>query len=382
MLHIDWRQSQVDVDTFLRDYWQRKPLFIKGGLAQFSPQFDPDELAGLACEEDVESRIVTERSDPPWQLRRGPFNDDDFAALPETHWTLLVQSVDVYDENVAALLDAFRFIPQWRLDDVMVSFAVEGGSVGPHFDQYDVFLVQGMGRRHWRLGQDCDHHSPRLENTPLHILKDFEETHSFICEPGDVLYIPPGVAHYGIALENCMTFSVGFRAPSVAEVLDQFADAAGEQSHASQRFTDARQTNDSHCGAISTADIDTLRRMISEQLEDDASIARWFGRFMTECKHPLDDLEEPLLAREIPELLAEHDLFMAPGARLAYFNTPDGCQLFANGSVINISSAHKARVIAVADRADCALAELQNHLDDEACQIIAALVNVGALSVE
>ncbi|MEY3017029.1 MAG: hypothetical protein RL336_164, partial [Pseudomonadota bacterium] len=144
----------------------------------------------------------------------------------------------------------------------------------------------------------------------------------------------------------------------------------------------ARQANDSHCGAISTADIDTLRRMISEQLTDDASVARWFGRFMTECKHPLEDLEEPLLAREIPELLTEHTLYMAPGARLAYFNSPDGCQLFANGSVIDVPPSHKAHFIALADRRESALTELQHNLDDEACQIIAALVNVGVLSVE
>ena len=382
MLHIDWRQSQVDVDTFLRDYWQRKPLFIKGGLAQFSPQLDPDELAGLACEEEVESRIITERSDPPWQLQRGPFDDNAFGALPETHWTLLVQSVDVYDDSVAELLEAFRFIPQWRLDDVMVSFAVEGGSVGPHFDQYDVFLVQGEGRRHWRLGQHCDHTSPRLDDTPLHILRDFEEQDSFICEPGDILYIPPGVAHYGVAMEDCMTFSVGFRAPSVGEVLDQFAHAAGEASHASQRFVDARQQNDPHSGAIAAADIATLRHMITEQLSDDSAIADWFGRFMTECKHPLEALQEPLLAREIPDLLGEHELAYAPGARLAYFANQNGVQLFANGGVIQLNDDQAARFTALADRLPRSIEILQatQHQADHA--VIAELINLGALTIE
>lgn len=382
MLHIDWRQSQVDVDTFLRDYWQRKPLFIKGGLAQFAPQLDPDELAGLACEEEVESRIITERSDPPWQLQRGPFTDDDFGALPETHWTLLVQSVDVYDDSVAALLEAFRFIPQWRLDDVMVSFAVEGGSVGPHFDQYDVFLVQGEGRRHWRIGQHCDHTSPRLEGTPLHILRDFEEQDSFVCEPGDVLYLPPGVAHYGVAMEDCMTFSVGFRAPSVGEVLDQFAHAAGEASHASQRFVDARQQHESHSGAIAGADIATLRRMITEQLSDDRAIADWFGRFMTECKHPLEALQEPLLAREIPDLLAEHELTYAPGARMAYFVSEKGVQLFANGGALQLTAEQAERFTALADRLPQAIETLQNTQHEADHAVIAELINLGSLTIE
>lgn len=382
MLHIDWRQSQVDVDTFLRDYWQRKPLFIKGGLATFTPTLEPDELAGLACEDEIESRIVTERSDPPWQLQRGPFSDADFAALPESHWTLLVQSVDVYDDSVAELLEAFRFIPQWRLDDVMVSFAVEGGSVGPHFDQYDVFLVQGQGRRHWRLGATCDQHSPRLDGTTLHILSEFQEQTNFICEAGDVLYIPPGVSHYGVALEACMTFSVGFRAPSVGEVLDQFAHAAGETSSASQRFVDARLHNDAHSGAISSEDVATLRRMILSQLDDDRAIADWFGRFMTECKHPLEPLQEPVLAREIPELLGEHSLAFAPGARLAYFNHTQGLQLFANGGVIKVPQQLSSLFVDLADRHNAALAMLQACDDMTAHAIIAELINLGALTIE
>lgn len=382
MLNIDWRQSQVDVETFLRDYWQRKPLFIKGGLAQFSPAIEPDELAGLACEEEVESRIITERSDPPWQLQRGPFSDEDFAALPESHWTLLVQSVDVYDESVAALLEAFRFIPQWRLDDVMVSFAVEGGSVGPHFDQYDVFLVQGQGRRHWRLGASCDQHSPTIDGTPLHILSDFTEQESFICEAGDVLYIPPGVSHYGVALDACMTFSVGFRAPSIGEVLDQFAHAAGEASSASERFVDARHHNDAHSGAISSQDIATLRRMIISQLEDDCAMASWFGRFMTECKHPLEALQEPLLAKELPDLLEAHELTYAPGARLAYFTHAQGILLFANGGVIPIGPSLTQPFIDLADRRDNALATLQQLNDETVHSVLAQLVNLGALTIE
>jgi len=382
MLRIDWRQSQVDVDTFLRDYWQQKPLFIKGGLAHFAPLLEADELAGLACEDEVESRLITEKSDPPWHLQRGPFQEKDFASLPKSHWTLLVQSVDVYDDSVAELLEAFTFIPQWRLDDVMVSFAVPGGSVGPHFDQYDVFLVQGEGRREWRLGQNCDHTSPRIDGTELHILSEFEEHESFICEQGDVLYIPPGVAHHGVALEDCLTYSVGFRAPSLAEVLDQFAFAAGEASTNSQRFSDGGRPYNSHSAAIANSDINTLRQMIVNQLDNDASIAAWFGRFMTECKHPVDALQEPLIAREIPELLQEHQLTYAPGARFAYFLSEQGMQLFANGEALEILAAHADHFRALADKKQNALQALQQSPHVKEHEYIAQLINAGALTLE
>ena len=214
----------ITAREFLRDYWQKKPLLIRQAIPDFESPIDADELAGLALEEEVESRLVIEHGERPWELRRGPFAEDEFSKLPEREWTLLVQAVDQFVPEVAELLENFRFLPSWRIDDVMISFAAPGGSVGPHFDNYDVFLLQGHGKRNWKIGQMCDSESPLLQHADLRILADFEATDEWVLEPGDMLYLPPRLAHCGVAVDDCLTYSVGFRAPSAAEVLTHFTD--------------------------------------------------------------------------------------------------------------------------------------------------------------
>lgn len=221
----------MSVDHFLSEYWQKKPLFIKGALPDFKSPITPDELAGLAVEPDVESRVVLENGPEQWELRHGPFEDDTFHALPRERWTLLVQGVDTWVPEVAALVDHFRFIPNWRIDDVMISYAADKGGVGPHYDTYDVFLLQGLGRRRWEIGDMCDDATPRLEHPSLRILREFTARDGWDCEPGDLLYLPPRLAHLGVALGNdCMTYSVGFRAPGVADMIRRFRRHSGGPS--------------------------------------------------------------------------------------------------------------------------------------------------------
>lgn len=190
---------------FLRDYWQRKPLLVRQAIPDFESPLSADELAGLSLEESVESRIVLEHGKTPWEMRRGPFQEEDYQHLPEQDWTLLVQAVDQFVPEVAQLLEQFRFLPSWRIDDVMISYAAPGGGVGPHFDNYDVFLLQGHGRRRWKVGQMCSSDSPLREHADLRILADFEQSDEWVLEPGDMLYLPPRLAHYGIAEDECMT---------------------------------------------------------------------------------------------------------------------------------------------------------------------------------
>src|SRR3990170_7562789 len=211
--------DDFDIAGFLTDFWQKRPLLIRSPWRAWNNPLAPDELAGLACESDVESRLVTQLPDT-WELEHGPLSGTRFAQLGKQPWTLLVQAVDHHVPAVAALLEPFRFIPNWRIDDVMVSYAVEGGGVGPHFDQYDVFLVQGLGRRRWQLGRLCDHATELLPHDDLRLLASFEPTDEWILEPGDILYVPPRVAHNGIAVsDDCMTYSIGFRAPSRRELI-------------------------------------------------------------------------------------------------------------------------------------------------------------------
>ena len=214
----------ISAREFLRDYWQKKPLLIRQAIPGFQSPISPDELAGLSLEEDVESRLVIEHGESPWELRRGPFTEHTYQQLPERDWTLLVQAVDQLVPDVAELIEHFRFLPNWRIDDVMISYAAPGGGVGPHFDNYDVFLLQAHGQRRWRIGQMCDSESPMLAHGDLRILADFQGTEEWVLEPGDMLYLPPRLAHFGTAEDACMTYSVGFRAPSAAEVLTHFTD--------------------------------------------------------------------------------------------------------------------------------------------------------------
>ncbi len=215
-------------EAFLAEYWQKKPLMIKNAISNFTGLLSPDELAGLACEDEVQSRIVKYKKGK-WFAEHGPFDEDTFANLAENptvenNWTLLVQSVNHHLPEGAALLQLFDFIPHARLDDLMVSYAPNGGGVGPHFDSYDVFLLQGQGKRIWRISEQTD--LSLVEGAPLRILQNFDTSQEWLLEAGDMLYLPPHLAHWGIAVSdgtiNCMTYSIGFRAPKNQELATEF----------------------------------------------------------------------------------------------------------------------------------------------------------------
>ncbi len=207
--------GDISIEEFLRDYWQKKPLLVRNAFPDFEAPVGADELAGLSLEEDVESRLVIQSPDgTDWQIQHGPFDDDTFENLPESHWTLLVQAVDHWVPEASEIIEQFRFIPNWRYDDLMVSFASQGGGVGPHYDNYDVFLIQTQGKRRWEVGGFFDQNSPRRPDTPVMIMTEWEPEHNCVLEPGDMLYIPPQVGHKGIGeCDVCSTYPVGFRAP-------------------------------------------------------------------------------------------------------------------------------------------------------------------------
>lgn len=324
----------MSIEEFLRDYWQKKPLLIRNALPYFESPIDGDELAGLALEEEVESRLVLEKGKTPWELRHGPFDEDTFAKLPETNWTLLVQAVDQWVPEVHELLNSFRFIPNWRLDDIMISFAPDKGSVGPHFDYYDVFLLQGLGRRRWKIGQTCDVNSPRIEGIALNILQEFNTQDEWVLEPGDILYIPPGVAHWGIAEGDCMTYSIGFRAPSQADVINELSHEIASALTNDLRFTDPQLTLQHNPGEIGTEAITQIQQILHQHFTPE-NIALWFGKHMTERKYVFDEmeLEEELDADDWITALSDGNmLWRHPAARLAFHTDEKGTVLFADGS--------------------------------------------------
>src|SRR6185437_9058703 len=225
---------------FLRDYWQKRPLLIRHAFPDFTPPLSPDDLAGLACMDGALARIVLhDAKRDRWTLRSGPFDDAAFAKLPKSRWTVLVQDVDKWDADTAALLAPFDFIPSCRIDDVMISYAVDGGGVGAHVDQYDVFLLQGMGQRRWSIDTRPNPPNAFREDVELKLLREFNPTHTWTLGPGDMLYLPPGVPHDGVAVGECMTFSIGMRAPSKAELLVVLAEQVATALPDSQRYADS-----------------------------------------------------------------------------------------------------------------------------------------------
>jgi len=322
---------------FLRDYWQKRPLLIRQAFPDFVSPIEPDDLAGLALEETALSRlIIHDESRDRWKVKTGPLTEKDFASTPSKNWTLLVQDVDKWDNDVAALLEDFRFLPSWRLDDIMISYAEPGGGVGPHVDQYDVFLLQGLGQRHWAIDTNPDAPKDFRPDVELKQLQVFEPDHEWLLEPGDMLYLPPGVPHDGIAFGGpCLTISVGMRAPSQAELTGDLADYLAERLPEELRYTDPDLVPAKSAGEIDKAALGRLRQALPFAAAlDDAMLADWFGRFITRYRSaqvpvpPAKELTEAALRKQFD---GGAGLLRHPWARMAWARGKRGATLFVNG---------------------------------------------------
>ncbi len=266
----------------MRRHWQRKPLLIRGALPGFEPPLSAEALFALAAHDEVESRLVSFRRGR-WSLARGPFEAEDLPARSRRAWSLLVQGVDLHDDSVHDLLGRFRFVPDARLDDLMISFASDGGGVGPHTDSYDVFLIQTHGRRRWRISAPTP--AMLVPDAPLKILANFVPEQEWILDPGDILYLPPNWGHEGTALGECMTYSVGFRAPSRHELLSGFlADCADNVDGPDPRFADPGLAATRRPGRLPDAMAQTLAQWLSNWNPRKAEIDDYIGRFLTEPK--------------------------------------------------------------------------------------------------
>ncbi|TRO22023.1 cupin domain-containing protein [Ectopseudomonas mendocina] len=366
---------------FLRDYWQKKPLLVRQAIPDFESPISPDELAGLALEEEVESRLVIEHGERPWELQRGPLNEDTFQDLPERDWTLLVQAVDQFVPEVAELLEDFKFLPKWRIDDLMISFAAPGGGVGPHFDNYDVFLLQAHGHRRWQVGQMCDSDSPLLPHADLKILAQFEPTDEWVLAPGDMLYLPPRLAHCGTAEDECMTYSVGFRAPSAAEVLTHFTDFLGQFLPDEERYSDADIQPSEDPNQIQRDALERLKALLNEHMSDERLLMTWFGQFMTEPKYP--ELVAGIEIEEEDFLGALEDgaiLIRNPSARMAWSEVGEDLVLFASGQS-RLVSARLRELLKLICSADALHVENLGAwlADDEGRTLLWELVKQGSL---
>lgn len=272
---------------FLAEYWQKKPLLIKNAIAGFNGLLSPDELAGLACEDEVQSRIVRQKNGE-WSMKPGPFDEHDFSKLPNKDWTLLVQSVNHFLPEACELLQQFDFIPHARLDDLMVSYAPDGGGVGPHFDSYDVFLLQGQGKRLWRISEQSD--LSLVEGAPLRILQNFNTEQEWLLEAGDMLYLPPQIAHWGTAVgDDCMTYSIGFRAPKHQELASEFLGfmqdrLAQEKLVLTGMYQDSDLQLNEHPAEINTDMVRKVNEILNKIQWSESDIAQFLGQYLSEPK--------------------------------------------------------------------------------------------------
>ncbi|MFZ5537269.1 MAG: JmjC domain-containing protein [Pseudomonadota bacterium] len=350
-----WTTDQVlggmPVETFLRDYWQKKPLLIRQAFPGFQAPVTPEELAGLACEEGIHSRMVLEEGgSKPWELRYGPFSEEDFAKLPERGWSILVSDVEKAVPELMAIIEPFRFIPDWRIDDLMMSYAPPGGSVGAHVDQYDVFLLQAWGRRRWMIeSTPRDDENAYIDGLDLRILREFNPDQSWDLEPGDMLYLPPGIPHHGVALSECMTWSIGFRAPAHADIVGAVAEALVDRIPPKLRYADPDLAPQANPGEISAAALTKLTRLVREALTpDDATLQRILGEWLTERNLNLGGLfpdNEPLNLDELREMLEDGAVLRrVPAARLAFITQPGKVLFFMDGECVELPEAGRGMV--------------------------------------
>lgn len=373
--------GNISPQKFLQDYWQKKPCLIRQAIPDYQCPLSPEELAGLACEEGVESRLVMEKGgEHPWQVQYGPFAETEFRSLPKTHWTLLVQGVEQYHREIYTLLDHFRFVPNWRIDDVMISYAAPHGGTGPHLDNYDVFLLQGRGRRRWQINRDAYTEKDFIPNLELRIIGNFHSTREWVLEPGDMLYLPPGVAHNGIALEPCMTLSIGFLAPRRSELIGNFTDEAISGTALDTRFTDPERRLQKHAGEISRADLDRIRDMMRSSFTNDALLQEWFGRYITRGHgYPEPKKNKPLGTDGfIKKFRARKSMHRGIGVRTAYIRQKDRLLLFINGESIPLGRHCLELAVMITEQPEIHYHDLQPHASfPEYCKLLRELHNRG-----
>ncbi|CAM4167783.1 cupin domain-containing protein [Pseudoalteromonas byunsanensis] len=370
--------NSLTTAQFLSQYWQKQPLLIKSGFSNFVDPIEPEELAGLAMEESIESRLITNHNND-WQAHHGPF--EDFTLLTPQNSTLLVQAVDHWHPEAAQLLTPFRFIPNWRIDDLMISYSTPGGGVGPHLDQYDVFIIQGQGKRHWRVGLPDRNLKQFAQNKSLLQVEPFEAIIDVILEPGDILYIPPGCPHEGYAVENALNYSVGFRAPDQKDLISDFADYLIDHELGSTRYSDPDLLTPTSIGQISDAEITNVRQLMQNALLDNDTFRDWFGSMISQPKHDMDlaPLDEPLSADKLLDYLQTGEVIMrAGGVRSIYQILSNSILLSVNGQTHTLPLETLEGVKLLTDETEFTVSQLKDSLSClEFMKTLTKLVNEG-----
>ncbi|MFW6762624.1 JmjC domain-containing protein [Acinetobacter pittii] len=342
----------ITAEQFLAEYWQKKPLLVRNGLPEIIGLLQPQDVQELALEEHASARLIRQKDKNPneWHVKSSPLTKGDFQKLPKL-WSILVQAVDHYSFDLSELWKKFPFIPQWRRDDIMVSYAPKGGSVGKHFDFYDVFLVQGHGHRRWQLGQMCDVNTAFIPNQPLKLLPEIDVQFDEVLAPGDLLYVPPGMAHYGVAEDDCLTFSFGFRMPNVAGMMERISDQFSANTLLQNPVVDIARKQMSQIGEINSTELSYLKDLVLAQLQDSAALDAAIMSYMSEPKYP-DNIPEPdeIEADDLQEILHEgYEVLLEPASRLLYTESDGVLSFWGNGEALYIAETFAPKLKAIAD---------------------------------
>ena len=344
---------------FMRDYWHKKPLLIRQAVPGFEPLLPFDELAELATRDYVESRLVS-MTGGEWDMQYGPLQE--LPRRTQREWTLLVQGVNLQSDAADALLRQFRFVPDARLDDLMVSFATDGGGVGPHFDSYDVFLLQAQGQRRWKIGPQKD--LSLIDGLPLKILANFTPDEEFVLEPGDMLYLPPHYAHDGIAIGDCQTYSIGFRSPSYQELGEAFLQFMADSIDLPGRYADPELEPSGKPAEIPKHMLATIADELNKMqfTEDDFTI--FLGEYLSEPKHNVffTGPDEPLTAGRFAQVAKKKGVTLSRKTQMLY----RGKNVFINGESFAIGRADKTALETLANSRALTGAEVAGASDDVA----------------
>ncbi len=370
----------ITAEQFLAEYWQKKPLLVRNAMPEIANILEPSDVMELALDENITARLIKQKDRDPnqWSVKSSPLLKADFQKMPKL-WTLLVQAVDHYSFDLAELWKKFSFIPQWRRDDIMVSYAPKGGSVGKHFDFYDVFLVQGYGHRRWQLGQMCDAETDFVAGQPLKLLADMDVHFDEVLAPGDLLYVPPGLSHYGVAEDDCLTFSFGFRMPNVSDMMDRVGDKFSENEVLRNPLVDIIRDQMSAVGEVTNNELEYLKEKIMEQLQNSNVLEDAIMTLMSEPKYPENIPEaEEIGSGDLEEALEEgYKLCLEPSSRLLYTEQDGDVLFWANGEGICISDVFTPILKQLADGQIINLDE--KLYDAEILEDIAQLLNESIL---
>lgn len=370
----------ITAEQFLAEYWQKKPLLVRNGLPEIVGLLQPQDVQELALEEHASARLIRQKDKNPneWHVKSSPLTKGDFQKLPKL-WSILVQAVDHYSFDLSELWKKFPFIPQWRRDDIMVSYAPKGGSVGKHFDFYDVFLVQGHGHRRWQLGQMCDANTAFVPNQPLKLLPEIDVQFDEVLAPGDLLYVPPGMAHYGVAEDDCLTFSFGFRMPNVAGMMERISDQFSANILLQNPVVDIARKQMSQIGEINSTELSYLKDLVLAQLQDSTALDAAIMSYMSEPKYP-DNIPEPdeIEADDLQEILHEgYEVLLEPASRLLYTESDGILSFWGNGEALCIAETFAPKLKAIADGESLAFDSEFNEL--EILENVAYLLNESIL---